>query len=35
MARIGFLAGILLVALIVWQGIRLANIELEIGVTHR
>ena len=30
---IGFLAGILLVALIVWQGIRLANIEFEIGVT--
>ena len=30
---IGFLAGILLIALVVWQGIRLANIELELGVT--
>jgi amino acid transporter len=30
---IGFLAGLILLALIVWQGIRLANINLEIGVT--
>ena len=30
---IGILAGLLLIALIVWQGLRLANIELEIGVT--
>ena len=27
------IAGLLLIALIVWQGLRLANIELEIGVT--
>ena len=30
---IGFLAGLLLIALIVWQAIRLANIEFELGVT--
>ena len=30
---VGVLAGLLLIALIVWQGLRLANIELEIGVT--
>jgi hypothetical protein len=30
---IGVLAGLLLIALVVWQGLRLANIELEIGVT--
>jgi uncharacterized membrane protein len=30
---IGVLAGLLLIALIVWQGIRLANINLEVGVT--
>ena len=30
---IGVLAGLLLIALIVWQGLRLANINLEIGVT--
>ena len=30
---VGFLAGLLLLALIVWQAIRLANINLEIGVT--
>ena len=30
---IGVLAGLLLIALIVWQALRLANIELEIGVT--
>ena len=30
---IGFLAGLILLVLIVWQAIRLANIELEIGVT--
>ena len=30
---IGFLAGLLLIALVVWQAIRLANIDLEIGVT--
>ena len=30
---IGVIAGLLLLALIVWQGLRLANIELEIGVT--
>jgi hypothetical protein len=29
----GFIAGLILLVLIVWQGIRLANIELEIGVT--
>jgi hypothetical protein len=29
---IGVLAGLLAIALIVWQAIRLANIELEIGV---
>ena len=29
---VGILAGLLVIALIVWQGIRLANIELEIGV---
>jgi hypothetical protein len=29
---IGFLAGLLAIALIVWQAIRLANIEIEIGV---
>ena len=30
---IGVIAGLFLLALIVWQGLRLANIELEIGVT--
>jgi amino acid transporter len=30
---IGFLAGILLIVVIVWQAIRLANINLEIGLT--
>ena len=30
---IGWLAGLLAIALVVWQAIRLANIELEIGVT--
>jgi hypothetical protein len=30
---IGVLAGLLLIALIVWQGLRLVNLELEIGVT--
>lgn len=30
---IGFLAGLLLIVLIVWQAIRLANINFEIGVT--
>ena len=30
---IGWLAGLLAIALVVWQVIRLANIELEIGVT--
>ena len=29
---VGFLAGLLVVALIVWQAIRLANIQFEIGV---
>ncbi len=29
---IGFVAGLLLIALIVWQAVRLANINLEIGV---
>ena len=28
-----FLAGLLAIAMVVWQGIRLANIEIEIGVT--
>jgi hypothetical protein len=31
---IGFLAGILVIVVIVWQAIRLANINLEIGVTN-
>jgi hypothetical protein len=30
---IGIIAGLLLIGLIVWQAIRLANLELEIGVT--
>ena len=30
---VGWIAGLLAIALIVWQAIRLANIELEIGVT--
>jgi amino acid transporter len=30
---IGVLAGLLLIALIVWQSIRLANINIEVGVT--
>jgi hypothetical protein len=30
---IGWLAGLLAIALIVWQAIRLANINVEIGVT--
>jgi cation transport ATPase len=30
---IGWIAGLLAIALIVWQAIRLANIDLEIGVT--
>jgi hypothetical protein len=30
---IGFLAGLLLLALIVWQALRIANINLEVGVT--
>jgi hypothetical protein len=30
---IGVLAGILLIALIVWQALRLANINFEVGVT--
>jgi hypothetical protein len=30
---IGWIAGLLAIALIVWQALRLANIELEIGVT--
>jgi hypothetical protein len=29
---VGFLAGLLVIALIVWQAIRLANIQFEIGV---
>ena len=29
---VGFLAGLLAIALVVWQAIRLANIEFEIGV---
>ena len=31
---IGFLAGLLVIVLIVWQAIRLANINIEIGVTQ-
>jgi len=31
---IGFLAGILCIVVIVWQAIRLANINLEIGLTN-
>ncbi len=30
---IGWLAGLLAIAIIVWQALRLANIEFEIGVT--
>ena len=30
---VGWIAGLLAIALIVWQAIRLANINLEIGVT--
>jgi cation transport ATPase len=30
---IGFLAGLILIALIVWQSLRLANINIEVGVT--
>ena len=30
---VGLLAGLLAIALIVWQAIRLANIKFEIGVT--
>jgi hypothetical protein len=30
---VGWIAGLLAIALIVWQAIRLANIDLEIGVT--
>ena len=30
---IGVIAGLLLIALIVWQALRLANINLEVGVT--
>jgi hypothetical protein len=30
---VGWIAGLLAIALIVWQAIRLANIEIEIGVT--
>ena len=30
---VGYIAGLLAIALIVWQVLRLANIELEIGVT--
>ena len=30
---VGWIAGLLAVALIVWQALRLANIEMELGVT--
>ena len=30
---IGWIAGLLAIALIVWQALRLANLELEVGVT--
>ena len=30
---VGYIAGLLAIALIVWQGLRLANIELELGIT--
>jgi len=30
---VGYLAGLLAIALIVWQALRLANIELELGIT--
>ena len=30
---IGFLAGLLAIAIIVWEGIRLANMKVEIGLT--
>ena len=30
---VGWIAGLLAIALIVWQAVRLANIDLEIGVT--
>jgi hypothetical protein len=31
---IGFVAGLTVIALIVWQAVRLANIKLEVGVTQ-
>ena len=30
---VGWIAGLLAIVLLVWQAIRLANIELEVGVT--
>ena len=30
---VGFVAGLLAIAVIVWQAVRLANIKLEVGVT--
>ena len=30
---VAWIAGLLAIALIVWQAIRLANIEIEVGVT--
>lgn len=30
---VGWIAGLLAIALLVWQAVRLANIELEVGVT--
>ncbi len=30
---VGYIAGLLAIALIVWQALRLANIELELGIT--
>ena len=29
----GFLAGLLAIAIIVWEGLRLANMKIEIGLT--
>jgi hypothetical protein len=30
---VGFIAGLLVIAIIVWQAVRLANINIEVGVT--
>jgi hypothetical protein len=30
---VGFIAGLLLIALLVWQGLRLANVNFEVGIS--